>query len=47
MKKAVKFKDWCYNTLSEEEVKMLNDATDTICGNHENGKLEISQNARR
>ena len=36
MKKAMKFSDWCYKTLSEEEVKMLNDAIDTICGNHEN-----------
>ena len=36
MKKAKKFSDWCYKTLSEEEVKMLNDAIDTICGNHEN-----------
>ena len=36
MKKAKKFSDWCYKTLSEEEVKMLNDSIDTICGNHEN-----------
>lgn len=36
MKKAKKFSDWCYKTLSEEEVKMLNDAIDTICENHEN-----------
>jgi predicted alpha-1,6-mannanase (GH76 family) len=36
MKKAMKFSDWCYKTLSEEEVKMLNDAIDTICENHEN-----------
>ena len=36
MKKAKIFSDWCYKTLSEEEVKMLNDAIDTICGNHEN-----------
>ena len=36
MKKAMKFSEWCYKTLSEEEVKMLNDAIDTICENHEN-----------
>lgn len=36
MKKAKKFSDWCYKTLSEEEVKTLNDVIDTICGNHEN-----------
>ena len=28
MKKAMKFSDWCYKTLSEEEVKMLNDVID-------------------
>ena len=36
MKKAVKFDDWCYKTLSDGEVKMLNNAIDTICENHEN-----------
>ena len=36
MKKAVKFGDWCYKTLSEEEVKMLFTVIDTICENHEN-----------
>ena len=36
MKKAVKFGDWCYKTLSDEETKMLNNAIDTICENHEN-----------
>ena len=36
MKKAKKFSDWCYKTLSEEEVKMLFTAIDTICSNHEN-----------
>lgn len=36
MKKAMKFSDWCYNTLSDEETKTLNNAIDTICGNHEN-----------
>ena len=36
MKKAIKFGDWCYKTLSDEEVKMLNDTIDTICENHEN-----------
>ena len=36
MKKAVKFSDWCYKTLSDEETKTLNNAIDTICGNHEN-----------
>ena len=25
MKKAMKFSDWCYKTLSEEETKMLNE----------------------
>lgn len=35
MKKAKKFSDWCYKTLSDEEVKMLFTAIDTICGNHE------------
>ena len=25
MKKAMKFSDWCYKTLSEEEVKMLDE----------------------
>ena len=36
MKKAKKFSDWCYKTLSDEETKTLNNAIDTICGNHEN-----------
>lgn len=36
MKKAKKFSDWCYKTLSDEETKMLNDVIDAICGNHEN-----------
>lgn len=36
MKKAKKFSDWCYKTLSEEEVKMLFTVIDTICENHEN-----------
>lgn len=36
MKKAVKFGDWCYKTLPEEEVKMLFTVIDTICENHEN-----------
>lgn len=36
MKKAKKFSDWCYKTLSHEEVNMLFDAIDTICENHEN-----------
>lgn len=36
MKKAMKFSDWCYKTLSEEEVKMLFTVIDTICENHEN-----------
>lgn len=36
MKKAKKFSDWCYKTLSDEETKMLNDVIDTICENHEN-----------
>lgn len=36
MKKAMKFSDWCYKTLSEEETKTLNDVIDTICENHEN-----------
>lgn len=36
MKKAVKFGDWCYKTLSNEETKTLNNAIDTICENHEN-----------
>ena len=35
MKKAVKFSNWCYKTLSEEETKTLNDMIDTICENHE------------
>ena len=25
MKKAMKFSDWCYKTLSEEETKMLDE----------------------
>lgn len=25
MKKAIKFSDWCYKTLSDEEVKMLDE----------------------
>ena len=32
MKKAIKFDDWCYKTLSDGEVKMLNKAI-------ENGKV--------
>ena len=36
MKKAKKFSDWCYKTLSDEETKPLNNAIDTICENHEN-----------
>lgn len=40
MKKAVKFDDWCYKTLSDGEVKMLNNAIDTICENHENEMLD-------
>lgn len=35
MKKAKKFSDWCYKTLSDEETKPLNNAIDTICENHE------------
>lgn len=35
MKKAKKFSDWCYKTLSKEETKTLNNAIDTICENHE------------
>lgn len=35
MKKAKKFSDWCYKTLTEEETKTLNNAIDTICDNHE------------
>lgn len=35
MKKAKKFSDWCYKTLSNEETKTLNNAIDTICDNHE------------
>ena len=31
MKKAMKFSDWCYKTLSEEEVKMFFTVIDTIC----------------
>ena len=38
MKKAKKFSDWCYKTLSDEETKMLNNAIDTICGNHEKNR---------
>jgi hypothetical protein len=36
MKGAIKFSNWCYNTLSWEETKMLDNAIDTICKNHEN-----------
>lgn len=36
MKKAKKFSDWCYKTLSDEETKTLNNVIDTICENHEN-----------
>ena len=28
MKKAMKFSDWCYKTLSNEETKTLNDVID-------------------
>ena len=28
MKKAMKFSDWCYKTLSDEETKTLNDVID-------------------
>ena len=40
MKKAMKFSDRCYKTLSEEEVKMLFTVIDTICENHENEMLD-------
>ena len=39
MKKAVKFSDWCYKTLSDEETKTLNNAIDTICENHESDSI--------
>lgn len=35
MKKAIKMSEWAFKTLTEEEKKMIADAIDAICKNHE------------
>lgn len=35
MKNAIKMSEWAFKTLTEEEKKMITDAIDTICKNHE------------